>query len=161
MQPSCGHLTSCNAVICMLYFFNSSAISYIFPAWSIDQTFQFAILNSVVFILLRCMVRFPNIQSAILDWDFTAKFVFQNCVAGPVSNPHPGGPGFDFGVFPSRRVSFSPWFSFRVFLPLAFGVSPPHPQGSSASACLLVALTRQVTRPSWRICDFSMVVVLP
>jgi len=22
-------------------------------------------------------------------------------------NPHPGGPGFDFGVFSSRRVSFS------------------------------------------------------
>jgi len=86
---------------------------------------------------------------------------FWNRVASPMSNPHPGGPGLDFGVFPleglaSRRLyrAFSPWFSFRVFLPLAFGVSYPHLQGSSGSAYLLAALTRQVTRPSWRIRDF-------
>jgi hypothetical protein len=33
-------------------------------------------LNSAVFILLCCTVHFPNIQPAILDWDFTAWFVF-------------------------------------------------------------------------------------
>ena len=55
---------------------------------------------------------------------------------------------------PHLQRPFSPWFSFRVFLPLAFGVSSPHPQGSGGSAYLLAALTRQVTRPSWRICDF-------
>jgi len=66
-----------------------------------------------------------------------------------MSNPYPGEPGFTFGVFCPRRVSFStlieahsPWFSFRVFLPLAFGVSSFHPQGSGGSAYLLAALIR-------------------
>jgi hypothetical protein len=34
------------------------------------------ILNSAVFILLRCAVRFRNTQPSILELDFTAKFVF-------------------------------------------------------------------------------------
>jgi len=81
-----------------------------------------------------------------------------------VSNPHLGGPGFVFRVFSPRWVSFSMlieallpfgFFFFRVFLPLAFGVSSPHLQGSGGSAYLLAALACQVTRPFWRICDFQ------
>jgi len=78
-----------------------------------------------------------------------------------MSNPHPGGPGFDFGVFSPRRVSFSTLieallhlvFLSGISFPLAFGVSSPHPQDSSGSAYLLAAPIRQVTRPSWRICE--------
>jgi len=80
-----------------------------------------------------------------------------------MSNPHPEGPGFIFGVFSAKRVSCSMLIEALlplVFFPLAFGVSSPHLQGSGGSAYLQAALTRQVTRPSWRICDFLMVVVL-
>jgi hypothetical protein len=49
---------------------------------------------------------------------------------------------------------FSPWFSFRVFLPLAFRFSSPRPQEVGGSVSLLAALTGQVTKPSWRISDF-------
>jgi len=35
-----------------------------------------------------------------------------------MSNPHPGGPGFDFGVFSHRRVSFSTLI--KALLPLVF-----------------------------------------
>jgi len=35
-----------------------------------------------------------------------------------MSNPHPGGPGFDFGAFTPRRVSFSALV--EALLPLVF-----------------------------------------
>jgi hypothetical protein len=78
-----------------------------------------------------------------------------------MSNPHPEGPGFVFRVSPLNGVTplplieaLHPLVFFQGFPSLAFGVSSPQPQGSGGSAYLLAAFTRQVTRPSWKICDF-------
>jgi hypothetical protein len=80
-----------------------------------------------------------------------------NWVASPMSNSHPGGPGFVFWVFFPTWLSFcmlievfSPWFSFRVFLPLAFWVSSPHHKAAVAVLAYWPHLIAR-SRPSWRI----------
>jgi len=59
-----------------LSFFRSSTTSSCHRCLDFPTGLFPTILNFTAFVLLRCIIRFQNIQPAILDWDFIAKFVF-------------------------------------------------------------------------------------